>query len=105
MINRSRLIGALAAVLLLALSSMVWAQTTGRIQGQVVDVQAAAIPGATVTVTSPALQGALTQVSDAEGRFRFPSVPPGGTRSSQSCPTSRRSSRAISRSASTGRRR
>ncbi len=41
------------------------------------DVQGAAVPGATVTVTGPALQGALTEVSDSEGRFRFPSLPPG----------------------------
>jgi len=75
--KRSRFLGALAAVLLLASSSELWAQTTGRIQGQVVDAQGAVVPGVTVTVTSPALQGALTQVSDAEGRFRFPSVPPG----------------------------
>ena len=77
MSKSSRCIGALAAVLLLASSSALWAQTTGRIQGQVADAQGAAVPGATVTVTSPALQGSLTQVSDGEGRFRFPSVPPG----------------------------
>jgi Carboxypeptidase regulatory-like domain len=77
MSKSSRFFGALAAVLLLASSSALWAQTTGRIQGQVVDAQGAAVPGATVTVTSPALQGLLTQVSDGEGRFRFPSVPPG----------------------------
>ena len=73
----SRFVGALAAVLLLASSSVLWAQTTGRIQGQVVDTQGAVVPGVTVTITSPALQGALTQVSDGEGRFRFASVPPG----------------------------
>jgi hypothetical protein len=77
MSKSGRFIGALAAVLLLASSSALRAQTTGRIQGQVVDAQDAVIPGVTVTVTSPALQGVLTQVSDAEGRFRFPSVPPG----------------------------
>ena len=77
MCKSSRLIAALAAALLLVSSSALWAQTTGRIQGQVVDAQGAAVPGATVTVTSPALQGSLTQVSDGEGRFRFPSVPPG----------------------------
>ena len=53
------------------------AQTTGRIFGQIVDPQGAVVPGVTVTVTSPALQGAQTQVTDTEGRFRFPSLPPG----------------------------
>ena len=77
MSKSSRFGGALAAVLLLASSSMLWAQTTGRIQGQVLDAQAAALPGATVTVTSPNLQGAQTQVTDSEGNYRFLSLPPG----------------------------
>jgi hypothetical protein len=77
MAKRVRFLGGLAALLLLVSSPALLAQTTGRIQGQIVDAQGAVVPGATVTVTSPALQGALTQVSDADGRFRFPSVPPG----------------------------
>ncbi len=72
----SQVVSAVAALMLLV-ASVGSAQTTGRIQGQIVDAQGAVVPGATVTVTSPSLQGALTQVSDAEGRFRFPSVPPG----------------------------
>ncbi len=77
MAKRVRLFGAVAAALLLASSAALQAQTTGRIQGQVVDAQGAVVPGVTVTITSPALQGALSQVSEADGRFRFPSVPPG----------------------------
>ena len=77
MSRRSRSVSMLAAVLLLASSSVLRAQTTGRIFGLVLDAQGAVVPGATITVTSPALQGAQTQVSDAEGRFRFPSLPPG----------------------------
>jgi len=73
----SRLVSVLAAVLLLASSAELRAQTTGRIQGQILDAQSAVVPGVMVTVTSPALQGSLTQVTDGEGRFRFPSVPPG----------------------------
>ena len=80
MSKSSRFGGALAAVLLLASSSMLWAQTTARIQGQVVDAQGAAVPGATVTVTSPKLQGSLTQVTDSEGQFRFPSFRRDATR-------------------------
>ena len=35
------------------------------------------LPGVTVTVTSPQLQGARTAVTDANGQFRFPTLPPG----------------------------
>jgi hypothetical protein len=67
----------LAAALLLAPATGVYAQTTGRIMGQIVDAQGAALPGATVTVSSPNLQGTQTQVTDSEGNFRFLSLPPG----------------------------
>jgi Carboxypeptidase regulatory-like domain len=77
MSKSSRYAGMLPILLLLAWSTPLWAQTTGRIQGQVLDSQGATVPGATVTVTSPALQGAQTQVTDAEGRFRFLALPPG----------------------------
>jgi hypothetical protein len=75
--RRSRLVSVLAAVLLLASSTALRAQTTGRMQGQILDAQGAVLPGVTVTITSPALQGTQTQVTDGEGFFRFPSVPPG----------------------------
>jgi hypothetical protein len=67
----------LAAALLLVPVTGAYAQTTGRIFGQVLDAQGAALPGATVTVSSPSLQGTQTQVADSEGNFRFPSLPPG----------------------------
>ena len=65
----------LAALLLSAPAA--WAQTTGRIMGSLKDAQGAVLPGATVTLTGPALQGAQTQVTDQDGAFRFMSVPPG----------------------------
>ncbi len=58
-------------------ASPAFAQTTGRLVGTIVDAQGAVLPGVTVTVTSPNLQGANTQISDATGQFRFPSLPPG----------------------------
>jgi carboxypeptidase family protein/TonB-dependent receptor-like protein len=67
----------LAGALLLVPVTGAFAQTTGRIVGQVLDAQGAALPGATVTVTSPNLQGVQTQVTDSQGNFRFPSLPPG----------------------------
>jgi len=53
------------------------AQTTGRIVGQAQDASGAAVPGVSVTATSPQLQGSLSTTSDASGNFRFLSVPPG----------------------------
>lgn len=64
-----------AAVLLSA--SALEAQTTGRIQGTVLDAQGQAIPGVTVVATSPSLQGTQTQVADGQGNFRFLGLPPG----------------------------
>ena len=50
-------------------------ETTGSLQGQVVDPQKLAVPGATVTVTGP--QGARTFVTDGEGRWVAPFLTPG----------------------------
>src|SRR5689334_7611666 len=58
-------------------ASSALAQTTGRLVGSVVDAQGAVLPGVTVTVTSPQLQGANVQITDATGQYRFPSLPPG----------------------------
>ncbi len=72
-----RLLIALAAVAALCLAPPVSAQTTGRIVGTAVDQQSAAVPGVTVSVTSPQLQGARETVTDSVGEFRFLSLPPG----------------------------
>jgi hypothetical protein len=51
---------------------------TAVLQGNVRDTSGAAIPGATVSVTSPALiGGARTAVTDANGGYRFPGLAPG----------------------------
>src|SRR3954462_3265725 len=63
------------AILVALCASSALAQTTGRLVGTIVDAQGAVLPGVTVTVTSPQLQGANTQVTDATGQFRFPSLP------------------------------
>ena len=64
-------------VTMVALASPLFAQTTGRVVGTIEDAQGAVLPGVTVTVTSPQLQGASTAVTDASGGFRFPALPPG----------------------------
>jgi len=50
---------------------------TGTIRGTVHDEQGLAVPGVTVTATSPSLQGPRTQVTDVTGGFTFPNLPPG----------------------------
>ena len=50
---------------------------TGTMRGTVKDQQGLPIPGVTVTVTSPALQGQRVLVTGAEGGFTLQSLPPG----------------------------
>lgn len=50
---------------------------TGAMNGRVVDDTQAVMPGVTVTITSPAMMGARTAVTDSEGQYRFTAVPPG----------------------------
>ena len=68
----------IAAALLLATASGLHAQTpTGSITGRVTDGSNLPVPGATVTITSPNLQGTRTAVTSANGDYIFPSLPPG----------------------------
>ncbi|HEY0006893.1 MAG TPA: TonB-dependent receptor [Pyrinomonadaceae bacterium] len=62
---------------LFATSIVAQTSTTGTIEGQVVDVNGAAVPGVTVTVTSSNLISPRSATSDAEGRYRILSLPPG----------------------------
>ena len=73
-------------------------ETTGKIQGRVVDAQGLAVPGVTVTATGP--QGSKTTVTDTEGRFTIPFLTPGVYVVRAELQGSRRSSRRASRSAS-----
>lgn len=59
------------------LAPVAFAQTTGRIDGRVVSEGGEALPGVTVEINSPNLQGARIAVTDADGRFRFLSLAPG----------------------------
>jgi hypothetical protein len=65
----------LAAVLLG--SSGAYAQTMGELKGTVADTAGVPIPGSLVEATSPALIRPRKTSTDAEGRFRFPYLPPG----------------------------
>lgn len=65
--------------LLLMLSPFVLCQSreTGAIVGTVMDEEEVPLPGVTLTLTSPNLIGTRTAITDTEGGFRFPSLPPG----------------------------
>ncbi len=68
----------LAAVLLTPRAAS--AQTTDRagIEGKVADQGGGVLPGVTVAIASPALQGgSRSTVTDAEGRYRFAALPAG----------------------------
>src|SRR5262249_54421222 len=67
----------LPVFVLALLASPLLAQTTGSIAGRAVDASGAALPGVTVEASSRALQGVRTAVTDREGLYRLPLLPPG----------------------------
>jgi len=64
---------------LLVYSSTALSQSreTGAIVGTVIDDEGTPIPGVTVTLTSPAIMGEKSVITDAEGKYRFPALRPG----------------------------
>jgi hypothetical protein len=68
-----------AALMILLVSAFAFSQSreTGAITGKVVDDQGAALPGVNLTLTGQNLMGSRTYVSDSNGDFRFPALPPG----------------------------
>src|SRR5438105_517524 len=68
---------ALALATISAGSAAAQSTTTGRITGIITDQQGGVLPGATVTATSPQLQGARSTVSDSLGEYRILALPPG----------------------------
>ena len=70
----------LASLLLAGLSSPALAQvsaTTGAINGRVSDPTGGVLPGVSVTIASQSMQGTRSDVTNAQGDYRFPAVPPG----------------------------
>jgi|SRR5688572_21115939 len=65
------------AIVGVATGGLVFAQTTGDIQGTVTDTSGAALPGVTCTATSPSMQGTRTSVTSNNGSYRISTVPPG----------------------------
>ena len=66
-----------AVAALLVPGTGAFAQTTGTLEGTVVDENSQAVPGVTIELSSPSLQGTKVVVSDSSGRFRQVLLPPG----------------------------
>lgn len=62
--------------LLLLIATTSFAQTTSTLSGTVTSDNNA-LPGVTITISSPALQGTRTTVSGSNGDYNFPALPPG----------------------------
>ena len=67
-----------AALLCSPLPALAQIGQTAALTGTVTDATGAVLPGATVTVAGETLiGGSRTAVTDADGRYRFPALPPG----------------------------
>jgi outer membrane receptor protein involved in Fe transport len=66
----------MSAVLLLVATMAMAQATMGSLTGTVTH-EGAPLPGVTVTATSPALQGTRVTVSNENGNYSFPALPPG----------------------------
>ena len=68
-----------ALIILLLISSLSFSQSreTGAITGKVTDEQGAPLPGVNLSLSGEKLMGTRATVSDANGVFRYPALPPG----------------------------
>ena len=77
-----RCLAAFASLVAVVSNAPAWAQaagtaTSGSIWGKVTDETGSVLPGVTVSLSSPALLGGATTVTNEQGVYRFPSLPPG----------------------------
>jgi len=70
---------ALIPALLLLLSAPAFAQgeQSGAVRGRIASSDGLALPGVTITVESPSLQGVRSAVTDVNGVYSIPGLPPG----------------------------
>jgi outer membrane receptor protein involved in Fe transport len=66
-----------ALMLLLAVPMFAQSNTAGTLVGTVKDASGGALPGVTVELSGPQMQGTKSTVTDGSGGFRFVNVPPG----------------------------
>ncbi len=75
---RFKLFLSVALILLLGATGLLAQGTqTGLLRGSVTTADKLTLPGATVTIKSPAMQGERTAVTEADGTFLFRGIPPG----------------------------
>lgn len=72
----SRFLAVVAMLMLASVSAFAQGTVTGNLTGTVTS-DGAPLPGATITATSPQLQGTRTAVSDANGNYNLAALPPG----------------------------
>ena len=74
---KRRALAIVFAILCAAAPAMAQGQQSGTLGGRLSTSDSLGLPGATVTVTSEALQGERTTVTDINGVYSFPGPPPG----------------------------
>ncbi len=74
---KQKLLAAVAVVALLASALPAVAALDGSLAGFVKDKSGQPLPGVSVTLTGPALQGSRTTVTKNDGSYNLPAVPPG----------------------------
>jgi len=84
--NRLRSFAA-ALLLVFGVAGIAHAGTTGTLFGTVTDSDGNSLPGVTVTVSSPALQGVRTATTNAAGEYSVPLLPPGTYRAEYALPS------------------
>jgi len=76
-VKKRELVFILAFTLLLAPFAGAQSRQTGNVRGVVTDVSGEPLPGVAVTATSPSLIGVISDVTQDDGSFRLPGLPPG----------------------------
>lgn len=71
-----RILSTMVVILMMAAGAVAQTSTTGALEGRVTDASGP-IPGVTVEISSPSLQGTRVAVTDSSGHFRFSLLPPG----------------------------
>ena len=74
---RTRLSALIAVMLAVASLAAAQGTTTGTLSGKVADSSGGVLPGVTVTLSGPSLQGVRSTVTDDQGFYRFRNIPPG----------------------------